>query len=73
MNVVRIRPRSSIADPERARAAVVDLPTPHALERLQTPGALLSAIASIRVAAGAERRREPVIVLSLVPVAARRR
>jgi hypothetical protein len=71
MNPVRIRPRSSIADPELARSAVVDLPAAPAVGRLHTPRTLLAAIASLR-GAGAEEL-ERVIVLSLVPVATRRR
>jgi hypothetical protein len=71
MNPVRIRPRSSIADPELARAAVVDLPTAASSRRLHVPRALLAAIASMRGASGLEPER--VIVLTLVPVAARRR
>jgi hypothetical protein len=71
MNPIRIRPRSSIADPELARAAVVDLPTAPEPRRLHTPRALLAAIASFRRAGELEPER--VIVLTLVPVAARRR
>ena len=71
MNSVRIRPRSSIADPELARAAVVDLPTAPAIQRLHTPRAVLAAIASIRRAGELEPER--VIVLNLVPLAPRRR
>ena len=70
MKPIRIRPRSSIADPELARSAVVDLPTA-ATARLHTPRALLSAIAAMRGAGTIEPER--VIVLTLVPVAARRR
>jgi hypothetical protein len=70
MNPVRIRPRSSIADPELARAAVVDLPAA-ASSRLHAPRALLAGIASLRGASGLDPER--VIVLTLVPVAARRR
>lgn len=71
MNPVRIRPRSSIADPELARAAVVDLPASTSSRRLHVPRALIAAIASMRGASGLEPDR--VIVLTLVPVAARRR
>jgi len=71
MKPVSIRPRSSIADPELARSAVVDLPTVPTVRRIQTPRALLAAIASIRGAGALEPER--VIVLTLVPVAARRR
>jgi hypothetical protein len=71
MNPIRIRPRSSIADPDLARAAVVDLPTAPASHRLHRTRALLAAIASFRRAG--TRDHERVIVLTLVPVAARRR
>jgi hypothetical protein len=71
MKPVRIRPRSSIADPELARSAVVDLPTARTARRLPTPRELLAAIASVRGAGALEPER--VIVLTLVPVAARRR
>lgn len=69
MTSIRIRPRSSIADPELARAAVVDLPAAPARPRLHAPIALLEAVASFRRAA----EPEPVIVLTLAPVAARQR
>jgi hypothetical protein len=71
MNPIRIRPRSSIADPELARAAVVDLPAAPARRRLHTPLALLEAISSFRRTADPEPER--VIVLTLAPVAARQR
>jgi hypothetical protein len=71
MDPIRIRPRSSIADPELARAAVVDLPTTVEPRRLRTPRALVAAIASLRGVR--EHEPERVIVLTLVPVAARRR
>jgi hypothetical protein len=71
MNPIRIRPRSSIADPELARAAVVDLPTAPEPRRLRTPRAVIAAIASLRGAGTLEPER--VIVLTLVPMAARRR
>jgi hypothetical protein len=71
MDPIRIRPRSSIADPELARTAVVDLPTAPEPRRLRIPRALIPAIASLRGAT--EREPERVIVLTLVPVAARRR
>ncbi|HUP55557.1 MAG TPA: hypothetical protein VM408_08625 [Methylomirabilota bacterium] len=70
MNAVRIRARSSIADPELARAAVVDLPIATTARRMRPPRALSAAIASIR---GARLDPERVIVLTLVPVASRRR
>ena len=71
MTPIRIRPRSSIADPELARAAVVDLPAAPAHRSLHTPLALVQAIASLRGAGNVEPER--VIVLTLVPVAARQR
>lgn len=71
MNPVRIRARSSIADPELARAAVVDLPTSTSSRWLHVPRAVLAAIVSKRGASGLDPER--VIVLTLVPVAARRR
>lgn len=69
MSSVRIRPRSAIADPELARVATIDLPLVGTRHRPHTPRAIVRAIASFR------RRAEPerVIVLTLVPVAARRR
>ena len=71
MTPIRIRPRSSIADPELARAAVVDLPAAPARPRLHRPLALVHAIASFRRAGVVEPER--VIVLTLAPVAARQR
>ena len=56
MTPIRIRPRSSIADPELARAAVVDLPAAPARHRLHTPLALVQAIASFRRAGGRRAR-----------------
>jgi hypothetical protein len=71
MTPIRIRPRSSIADPELARAAVVDLPAAPARHSLHTPLALVQAVASFRRTGDVEPER--VIVLTLVPVAARQR
>lgn len=71
MTSIRIRPRSSIADPELARSAVVDLPTAPSRPHLHIPLALLGAIASFRRAGEVEPER--VIVLTLAPVAARQR
>jgi hypothetical protein len=67
MSAYLVRPRSSIADPELARMATVDLPTRRPIRELEPPQALLDAVASIR------RPTEPElpIVLSLVPVPAR--
>lgn len=70
MPSVSIRPRSCIADAELARTAVVDLPT--ASEPLfRTPRLVLDAIAAVRRTTAEEP--EGVIVLTLVPVPARRR
>lgn len=69
MSSIRVRPRSSIADPELARAATVDLPVGPALHRPHTPRAVLRAIGAIRRPIEPER----VIVMTLVPVPARRR
>lgn len=69
MSDIRIRARSSIADAERARAAVVDLPTVSALRRPHTPRTLLRAIASFRRTVEPER----VIIMTLAPVRARSR
>ena len=71
MTPIRIRPRSSIADPELARAAVVDLPAAPARRRLHAAVALLTTVASLRRTTELERDR--VIVLTLAPVAARNR
>ena len=71
MTPIRIRPRSSIADPELARGAVVELPAAPARRRLHAPSVVLEAIASFR--RSAEPEPERVIVLTLVPVAARQR
>ena len=45
MSAYLVRPRSSIADPELARAATVDLPTGRSIRDLQPPQALLDAVA----------------------------
>ena len=71
MNPIRIRARSSIADPELARAAVVELPTAPGPSRLPTPRMLRDALVSFRGTTATEPER--VIVLTLVPMAARRR
>ncbi len=70
MTPIRIRPRSSIADPELARAAVVELPAAPTRPRLHTPLAILGVMASFRAGAPEPER---VIVLTLTPVAARQR
>jgi hypothetical protein len=69
MSDIRIRARSSIADPELARAAVVDLPTSFMAPHPHTPQALVRAIAALRRPAEPER----VIVLNLAPVPVRAR
>jgi hypothetical protein len=67
MSAFLVRPRSSIVDPELARAATVDLPTGRSLRDLEPPQALIDALASLR------RPVEPElpIILSLAPVPAR--
>jgi hypothetical protein len=69
MPEVRIRPRSSIVDPELARAATVDLPVAFTYLRPHTPKALVEAIAAFRNPAEPER----TIVMTLAPVTARTR
>lgn len=66
---IRIRPRSAIADPDLARVATVDLPGDAASRRG------LRASVSVGKAIAAFRRpiQEPVIILTLAPVPARRR
>jgi hypothetical protein len=64
---VRIRPRSSIVDPELARAATVDLPVSLTDRRPHTPKALVEAIAAFRRPAEPER----TIVMTFAPVTAR--
>jgi hypothetical protein len=66
---VRIRPRSSIVDPELARAATVDLPVAFTYRRPHTPKALVEAITAIRRPAEPER----TIVMTLAPATARTR
>lgn len=66
---VRIRPRSSIVDPELARAATVDLPVAFTYRRPHTPKALVEAITAIRRPTEPER----TIVMTLAPAAARTR
>ena len=69
MSAYLVRPRSSIADPELARAAIVDLPIARVYRTPRPPQALIDAIASMR------RPVEPElpIVLTLAPVPARSR
>jgi hypothetical protein len=64
---VRIRPRSSIVDPELARAATVDLPVVFTYRRPQTPKALVEAIGAFRRPVEPER----TIVMTLAPATAR--
>jgi hypothetical protein len=71
MTPIRIRPRSSIADPELARAAVVDLPAAPSRRRMHKAVAFLTTVASFRRASELEPER--MIVLTLAPVAARQR
>lgn len=66
MSDLRVRPRSSIVDPELARAATVDLPTSR-LHRPGTPEAVLRAVAALHRPTEPERP----IVLTLAPVAVR--
>ena len=66
---VRIRPRSSIVDPELARAAIVDLPAAITDRRPHTPKALVAAVAAFRKPVEPER----TIVMTLAPVTARSR
>ena len=68
MSLIRIKARSSIADPELARDAVVDLPAVP-VRRLRAPRSVLKAFEAYR----GPGRPEPVIILTLVPVIARRR
>ena len=67
MSAFLVRPRSSIADPELARAATVDLPTGRSLRDREPPQVHIDAVASFR------RPAEPdlPIVLTLAPVPAR--
>jgi hypothetical protein len=69
MSVIRVRPRSSIADPELARAATVDLPVAFTYRRPHTPRALVQAVAAFRRPIEPER----TIVMTLAPVPARSR
>jgi hypothetical protein len=69
MPEVRIRPRSSIVDPELARAATVDLPVVFTYRRPQTPKALVEAIGAFRRPVEPER----TIVMTLAPATARPR
>jgi hypothetical protein len=68
MSSIHIKPRSSIADPSLARAAVVDLPMSRVPHRPAVPRALLEAVAALR---RGPRRPERVVVMSLVPIPVR--
>jgi hypothetical protein len=69
MSEVRIRPRSSIVDPELARAATVDLPAGPMELRPHTPKGLARALAALRRPVEPER----TIVMTLAPMPARSR
>ncbi len=69
MPSLRIRPRSAIADPELAREATVDLPPSTTRHGPRMPRAVVRTLAAVRRPVEPER----VIVMTLVPVAARRR
>jgi hypothetical protein len=74
MSAYIVRPRSCIADPELARAAIVELPTGFAYRTPTTPRDLLKTAA--RAAAAVQAIRRPVepermIVMTLAPVPAR--
>lgn len=70
MSDVRIRPRSSIVDPELARAATVDLPVATLADRRpHTPKSVVAAIAAFRRPVEPER----TIVMTLAPATARPR
>jgi hypothetical protein len=74
MRTLRIHPRSAIADPELAREATVDLPDAAPTRRARVG----HVVARSLVARGLVSLRRPpapdrVIVMTLVPVHARRR
>ena len=66
MTILRVRPRSSIADPELARAAQVDLPA--GFHRPDVPQALIDAVVALRTKS---EEPEAPIVLTLAPVGVR--
>lgn len=66
MTIIRVRPRSSIADPELARAATVDLPA--GFHRPTVPQALIDAVVALRTKSD---EPEAPIILTLAPVPAR--
>jgi len=69
MSRLRIRPRSAIADPALAREAVVELPGTAPSRRARARSAIAGRIETLRRPSEPER----IIVLTLVPVHARRR
>ncbi len=69
MSAYLVRPRSCIADPELARAAVVDLPAPFKYPRPEPREAIAKALAAWRGSIEPER----MIVMTLAPVPARSR
>lgn len=69
MSAYLVRPRSCIADPELARAAVVDLPPPYRYPRPEPREAIAKALSAWR----GSMEPEGMIVMSLAPVPARSR
>lgn len=70
MSSLRVRPRSSIADAELARAATVELPVSH-VPRPHTPQGLAASLNGLRHRGTTEPDR--VIIMTLATVAVRRR
>lgn len=64
MSTIRIRPRSSIVDADRARSATVELPVVRQIHRPHTPRGLARTLASFRRPLVPER----TIVVTLPPV-----
>jgi hypothetical protein len=74
MSVIRIRPRSAIADPELARLATLDLPLSHTPHRPPTPAPVERAVANLRARFGRTTvDPERIIVMELVTIPVRRR
>jgi hypothetical protein len=69
MSEYLVRPRSSIADPELARLATLDLPAPFRYPRPEPREAIAKALAAWRGSIEPER----MIVMTLAPVPARSR
>lgn len=69
MRTLRIRPRSAIADPELAREATLELPGTAPTRRSRAQGVVARSLASLR----GPTEPDQVIVLTLIPVHARRR